>query len=401
MLSPTVPFPPVAGGEIRTFQILRRLAKHLDITLLCHEDGPTRALERATGIERALCGRAGGRVPSRRRLDLWRHSPHGIRLDLDPSFASALRELRDATRFDVVLVEHLYMLQYASLLPGVPVLLSAHNVESSKHARWFDGVPRPLRRRLRHWVQRRALVRAEENLAGRTEAVFAVSEVDCARLRRMNRGGRFLVAANGADLDHFRPRSRQSFEGPPAIVFVGSMSYEPNRRAAAFLKDRVLPLLSAALPGVSCHLIGSGSDEETRRLHAPAAGVHGHGFVEDVRPFLTRAQVLVAPITAGSGSRIKILEAMASGTPVVSTTLGAEGIACRDGVEIALADSPRALADAALALLRDRDACFRMGAAGRRLVEQRYGWERAAGGVAAEIERVLGVASSSAGCGAR
>ncbi len=114
-----------------------------------------------------------------------------------------------------------------------------------------------------------------------------------------------------------------------------------------------------------------------------------HGFVEDIRSYFEHAHVLVVPLVVGSGTRIKILEAMASGTPVVSTSIGAEGLECADGENIMITDSVAGLAAAVVRLLRNREECFRIGAAGRRLVEGKYSWDASAEVVRTEISRVL------------
>ena len=114
-----------------------------------------------------------------------------------------------------------------------------------------------------------------------------------------------------------------------------------------------------------------------------------HGFVEDVRPFFEECQILVVPLSVGSGTRIKILEAMATGTPVVSTDIGAEGIDYVDGENILIANSPQDLSAAVVRLLRDREECFRIGAAGRRLVERSYSWDSAAEVMRTEMAQIL------------
>jgi glycosyltransferase involved in cell wall biosynthesis len=167
------------------------------------------------------------------------------------------------------------------------------------------------------------------------------------------------------------------------------MYYRPNYQAARVLAQDVFPLVRERVPEAVCHLAGKTDNQEISELNHPERGVYMHGFVDDIRSYFERAQVLVVPLAVGSGTRIKILEGMASGTPVVSTSIGAEGLECTDGENILIADNATGLATAVVRLLRDREECFRIGAAGRVLVEGQYSWDASAEVVRAEILRVL------------
>jgi len=269
-----------------------------------------------------------------------------------------------------VLVDHLYMMQYARFVNPLPVFYSATDVETTKFARWYGNEHLSPKRRLRHWAQRLAIQWHESRLGKRALVTFATSTVDRDALCRMNRSGRFVVVPNGVDLSYFRPRSRESFSRPPRIFFVGTMYYRPNYLAARFLAQELFPLIRREVPDATCHLAGKTNEEDYSELHRPGMGVFMHGFVEDIRPHLEESQILVAPLRVGSGTRIKILEAMASATPVVSTTIGAEGLECAHEENILLADDLKGLAGACVRLLRDRAECVWLGMAGRRLVEQ-------------------------------
>jgi glycosyltransferase involved in cell wall biosynthesis len=167
------------------------------------------------------------------------------------------------------------------------------------------------------------------------------------------------------------------------------MYYKPNHLAARSLAHEIFPLVRREIPEATCHLAGKTGAQDYSELNRPELGVRMHGFVEDIRPFFEQCQILVAPLSVGSGTRIKILEAMATGTPVVSTTIGAEGLDYADGQNILIANTPSALSAAVVRLLRDPEECFRIGAAGRRLVERKYSWESAGDIMRTEIARVL------------
>jgi len=398
ILSPTLPYPPDSGGNIRLYHLAKRLSSTFEIHLLPgslpqsadHE----RALKAETGIAAIHHVEKVGRWTLRRRLwrrvDFWRYSPHSISLDVDPHYAETLKQLLRRYPFDVALVVNLYMFQYRKYLPGFPVFYNANDVESVKYRRWYKGDSLSSKRQLLHALQRVAITTFEARVATRSAAVFVTSPTDGAHFQRLGGRGRILVAPNGVDLDYFRARTADSFSGRPRILFMGSFFYKPNLDAARFLRDRLMPRLRAEHPEVSLDLVGNTARvPELASWHDPGHGVHFHGRVDDVRPFLRSCQVFVCPIFIGSGTRIKILEAMATGTPVVATAVGAEGIEGGDQQGIMIADSVEGMAAAVSQLLRDRALCAKVGRRGRELVEQRYGWDVAASVMAEAIERSL------------
>jgi glycosyltransferase involved in cell wall biosynthesis len=393
VLTPAFPYPPVSGGDIRIFHLLRRLSSTFSVHLFSYTGGPSERLIEETQIT-AVHARdpADARVHSwhpRQWIKFWRHAPHGLSLDVDPDYAQALRRVIARTGVHGILIDHLYMMQYARFVGTLPVFYSATDVETTKFARWYDGEHLSSGRRLLHWAQRRVIGWHESKVGKRARVTFATSALDRDTLLRINRTGRFVVVANGVDLSYFRPRRRESFSKPPRVFFVGTMFYRPNYLAARFLAHEVFPLIRRDVPDATCHLAGKTNDRDYSDLHRPEAGVYMHGFVKDVRPHFEESQILVVPLSVGSGTRIKILEAMATGTPVVSTAIGAEGLECSHGENILIANSASDLAAAGVRLLRDREECFRMGEAGRHLVERKYSWDASADVMRSEIARAL------------
>jgi glycosyltransferase involved in cell wall biosynthesis len=198
-----------------------------------------------------------------------------------------------------------------------------------------------------------------------------MSETDRQVLLAANPRLRVEVAPNGVDTHAFRPLPAP--EGPPALVFVGNMSYPPCVDAMVWFCSEILPLIRAQRPGVEMWIVGINPAPEVRRLEGD--GVHVTGRVPDVTPYYERSGVSVVPIRAGGGTRLKILEAMALGRPVVSTTIGAEGLDIMDGNHVLLADDPRQFAEKTLQLLSDAELYRRLAADGRALAVNRYDWD--------------------------
>jgi glycosyltransferase involved in cell wall biosynthesis len=192
------------------------------------------------------------------------------------------------------------------------------------------------------------------------------------------------------DTEHLQPDS--SPVDPEALLFVGSLNYRPNADGVAWFVEEVLPRVRRARPGAVLTIVGRGTPALLRRLAAP--GVIVAGAVDDVLPYLRRASVVVAPLRVGGGTRLKVLEGLSMAKPVVSTTLGAEGLDVADGEHLLLADEPAEMAGSILRLLADPALGRRLGDAGRALAVERYGWA----GAAARLEAFHAeVASARAG----
>ncbi len=179
------------------------------------------------------------------------------------------------------------------------------------------------------------------------------------------------VAPNGVDIEYFQPSPKPV--DPNSLVFTGLISYRPNTDAVLFFVHEVLPHIVKARPEAVFSIVGMGPPDEILRLASPNVKVTGE--VPDVRPYIQNASIFVVPLRMGSGTRLKVLEGLAMGKPMVSTRLGCEGIEVRDGEHLLMEDDPQAFAQAVVRLMEDRELSARLGTAGRALVEQNYSWE--------------------------
>ena len=197
---------------------------------------------------------------------------------------------------------------------------------------------------------------------------------------------RTMVIPNGVDLEFFSPLAQPAPR--QHLVFTGSMDWRPNQDAARYFAHEILPLLRQVRPELECTFVGRSPPPDIQSL-AAVPGFKLTGTVEDVRPYVERAAVYVVPLRIGGGSRLKILEALAMGRPVVSTTVGAEGLDVVNERHLLLADDPASFAKAVLRALDDRELCERLVAQGRRLVEQHYGWDALAEQFSGFIQEVV------------
>jgi glycosyltransferase involved in cell wall biosynthesis len=384
-----LPYPAMTGKRIRTLNLLRRLADRHNLTYLCHRNAdPTEARRaeeffRDHGIETVMVDRT---VPAKSGPGFYARLAANLLSPLPYSVAThASRALRRAlqthARLAPVDVWHCEWTPYAASLRGLPgpSLVMAHNVESQIWQRYFETETNALKR----WYigqQWRKFVRFERWAASEAELVVAVSDEDAARLRDEFGAPRVTVVENGVDVHHFVPPATAG--DPRQILFLGSLDWRPNLDAVALLLDQIFPAVQAEEPEARLVIVGRNPPEWLRRRGATSPGVAVHANVADVRPFLAKSGVLAVPLRIGGGSRLKILEALASALPVVSTQIGAEGLRLRSGEHLDVvpgeAEMPAALLNAMRHPDRARVQCRR----GRQVVLDEYGWD----GLAQKLE---------------
>ncbi len=396
-LCQTLPYPPDGGVQIRTYNVLRLLAEAFEITGLCFyrwKGGVVqREVETSVAALSELADVEAFRIPqehSRRRW-VWDHLRSLLvgRAYTDfvyesPDFESRLRELLASTRFDIVHADSLDLARYFPLVDGTPVVCVHHNVESALLSRRAQAE--------RTWWRRAYL----EHQAGRLEDLvrhwgervalnITVSEEDRQALEHLVPAGRFTVVPNGVDVDYFKPTPGRD-EG---IVFVGGSTWFPNRDALSYFSESILPILRQEGASAPVTWVGRASEAECRS-YARRYGIRLTGYVEDIRPHVRDAACYVVPLRVGGGTRLKILDAWAMGKAVVSTSIGCEGLAARDGENILIRDTARGFAEAVRDVLRDRELREHLGSSGRATVERLYSWVVIAGPM---IERYMELVS--------
>jgi glycosyltransferase involved in cell wall biosynthesis len=252
----------------------------------------------------------------------------------------------------------------------IPAVIVAHNVESMIWSRRAAVAGDPLRR----WffgLQAKRMEAFERAQMPRAAQLIAVSKADAQTFRAW--GARCVTVDNGVDLDFYAPDSTS--EVADRILFLASLDWFPNVDALNYFVGAMLPAIRRTRPQATLRIVGRRLDAANAARFAKVPGVEVIGEVDDVREELRVASVVVVPLRIGGGSRLKILEALAAGKAVVSTTVGAEGLAVEDAAHLRIADGPDAFAKAVCELLDDPRQRQVLGRAGRALVETRYGWD--------------------------
>ena len=375
MLANIVPYPARGGIHLRIFHLLKRIAEHHDVTLACHMwDEDDRAgidALNAAGIH-ATGALLRPWSPPRNLLPAVAGALRGVPPEVTQFAHAELHAIVQAGAYDLLHVEETILTPYVRSAPKnrhIPKVLTLHNIHFDQGRRIATVEP-TLRRRA--WKAGNAvwMRQYEPRVARLFDRCVTVSETDRELLLGCDASLRIEVVPNGVDTHTLQPLPEH--EGPPSLLLVGSMLYRPCADAAIWLVQDILPRLRARVPDLQVWIVGRGPTPDV--LSLAGAGVHIVGTVSDVTPWYQRATVAAVPLRAGGGSRLKILEAMALGRAVVSTTLGAEGLHVRDSENIVLADDAEAFANATLALLRDGALRTRLVKNARSLVEREYDW---------------------------
>jgi sugar transferase (PEP-CTERM/EpsH1 system associated) len=378
-----LPYPLVGGDRIRIYNLLSRIARRHEVSLAGFLEQP----EDAEGVPhlRELCARveAASFKPTSRLVKVLgmlgfglAGKPPELNLLHSDELATKIWRLAASVEFDVVQIEHSRMALYRETLPR-PVrsksILMFHNFISQQDKR-LSQIERRWVNKLRPLVNSMAMRRWEPRYAEKFDRCTTVSTVDRDLLLNANPRLHVDVIPNGVDIQKYEPLPAPS--AAPSLLFVGNMGYPPGADAAVYFCQEILPLIRRQLSATELWIVGRMPRPEVRQLNGD--GVHVAGQVDDVIPYYRQSAVCVVPLRAGGGTRLKILEAMALGRPVVSTTIGCEGLDVVDAQHLLIADTPRQFAEQTLRLLTDRQLYQRLSAQGRQLVEDRYDWDKIA-----------------------
>lgn len=272
---------------------------------------------------------------------------------------------------DLIQCEHLFVAPLQSSAPGVPCVLTEHNVESSAWRRQ-EAYSKRHSRQLGSEIEAKKLERWERQWMSRARVCIAVSETDARELRRWSGSKPVVVAPNGVDTERYAPPSGADLHRA-GMVFFGNLGYEPNGDAICYFCREIWPLVRANVPNASLSIVGPHASPELQAL-GQLPGVKIVGFVDDVRQHLWEAAICVVPLRGGGGTRLKILEALSAQCAVVSTSIGAEGLDLHPGAEIEIADSATEFANVTIKLLQDPEARAHLAERGRQAVAGRYDW---------------------------
>lgn len=375
LLTQVLPYPPDSGPTVKTWNVLKHLAGTHDVTLVSFVRGDqaddVRHLQRycravhTVPLRRSRLRDAGALVRS------WRSgTPFVIVRDDRAAMRQLVDRLARATRFDVAHADQANMAPYAARVSGARLILDAHNALWLAMQRLAETrQPGPVRRVLeREW---RALRRYEGALCRQFDAVLTVSEADRRALAAAADGAlHATVVPIAIDTQEVMPIERHP-DGD-RILHLGTLLWPPNADGVLWFLRDVLPLIRRARPGAIIDVIGARPPRAVSTAASSQPGVHIMGFVPDLTGALTRAAVLVVPLRAGAGMRVRILNGLAQEMPIVTTTVGCEGIDVVHGHHLLIADTAEEFTAATLRLLSNPNEASALGRNGRALIEDKY-----------------------------
>lgn len=388
-----VPYPPIGGAFQRNYNLLRLIAREHDVHLVAVRHKKvvyaSVSIEDALAALRPLCAslelvdlshRTG---PAALALGSARSMATGealsVRLYRSDALRSAIRGVVARVRPAVLQLDTIGLAQYLDEAAGAATVVGHHNVESAFLQRRVAFERNPLARVFfRHEAAR--LADYERAMCPRADVNVMVSNDDAAQLARET-GGRVAVVSNGVDIEAFVPVHRQP--GSRTLVFAGRQDQPANRDAIRHFARTAWPAIRAAVPDARLLVVGANPPADVQALASERAGIEVTGFVADVRPYFERAAAVVIPLRDGGGTRLKVIDAMALGMPVLSTTFGVSGLDLEPDRDVLLADDPAAFAAQAARLFNDVDLQARLGGRARAIAEARFGWPRIAADLSA------------------
>lgn len=384
IISHFIPYPPHGGALQRNFNLLKETAKNHDICLLTFTQRvllpDRRKIVDSVKIVSQYCKLIKiFKIPTDYNrikwylllfFNLFSLTPYSVWRYRSPAMIREMKKQLSEEHFDLIQIDTIALAQYAMLATDLPKILVHQNVESSLLLRRSANEKNPLVK-LYLFLQGKKLRRYERKVAPNFDINITVSERDKLYFEKVTPQARFEVVPNATDTEYFKPQRNVRSKD---LIFAGGLTWYPNKDAMLYFCNEIFPLIKKKLSGVKMNIIGRYPPREVQRLATNDSDINLLGYVKDVRAHIAEAAVYVVPIRVGGGTRIKVLDAMAMGKAIVSTSIGAEGLDVEDGKNILIADDPQEFADKTVEVLTTPALRQRLEQYARETVKK-YSWE--------------------------
>jgi glycosyltransferase involved in cell wall biosynthesis len=383
-LSHFIPYPPRGGAHQRSFNLLREAARRFETTLVAinHEGHPPDRLAAYASDLGRFCKHVlvwelpfawrGAGWWARLALNVFGQYPFGCRARWSSELAARWKEVLDGHADSLVHFDSIDLAPYFPPAASFHKVLNHHNCESAMARRRAQLEPQVFKRKFLE-IEATKIERLEKKFCPLFDVNLAVSDVDAKALGSHDPRARFCVVENGTDTHFFVPS--EAAPEPDSIIFSGSLGWYPNQSAIRFFDENIWPLIKQRRPQARFYVAGQTPPQSLVNWAQHDPRVTLVADPEDMRPWAARAAVFVCPIVDGGGTRLKILDALAMGKAVVSTSIGVEGLNVRNGEHLLVADAPQDFANQVLRLFDDPALRQTLAANGRAMVEECYSWD--------------------------
>lgn len=371
---PYSPIPPTFGGALRVYNLIKQMSKNHEVTLLTFGDeivkDQLKKHFKNSIKEIYTCDIPWGLIRKRflqLRSLTSKHSYFNL-VAKHKQMQVLIDEITSKNNFDIIQFEFPNMANYRINSDSLKII-DAHNVE---HIIFYHQwkYSKSIIRKIFYKLEYKKLQKDEVNLCQNQDALFVTSDNDVKLFNELVPQIPKYVIPNGVDTEYYHPYNQEP--EPNTLVFTGTLSYIPNSDAALYFIDNILPIIKKQIPDVKLYIVGNRPPKSL--IQKSSSDIIITGYVNDVRPYVWKSSIFIVPLRMGSGTRLKVLEAFAMKKPVVSTTIGAEGIETTNGENILIADEPKNFAENIIRLLRDKQLQQNLATSGYELVKNKYDW---------------------------
>lgn len=376
MLTPYLPYPLLSGGQIRTYNLLKQLAQKHEITLFAliknqHEKAYIKEIE--PFCEEVRVFKRSSKPFTLRNIIKTACStyPFLVMRNHVPEAVDAIKQELSEKSYDLVHAETFYMMPHIPKT-DTPVLLVEQTIEYLGYQSYAENKSLPLRLLLNFDIKK--IVHWEKHYWRKADVLITMSNNDRDYIQQyLNEPKKVRVVSNGVDTSWFAQKQRR-FLSNPTILYVGTFKWLPNVEAVTYLVDKIWPHIKELVPKAQLKIVGNAPTRQVKKLGEKNRGVEVVGRVNDIRDAFCSSHLLLAPVLSGKGTRYKILEAMASGTPIVATSTAVEGLKLKHKKHALVSDDPEQMADYAKQLINNSDLWETLSQNGRRFVQKEYDW---------------------------
>jgi len=384
LISHFVPYPLTSGALQRNYNLLREISKQHTVYMVTLTQkallSTINALQNAQDHVAPFCKTiAVFEIPSDKSkvglgilllLNLIKSTPYSVDRFYSKKMKVEIESVLKEKTIDVIHIDTIDLMQYVPKENKVPVVLNHHNIESALLTRRAKNAKNPFTK-LYAYVQAFKLKSYEKKMMPQAKVNIAVSDIDIQGFKKICPNANYQVVENGTDTEYFTPLGSWK---EPILIFAGGLNWYPNKDGMLYFCTKILPIIAKAIPNVLLQIIGQDPPKEFTQLAAQGLPIKVIGFVPDIRDYFANAAIQVVPLRVGGGTRLKILDALAMGKAVVSTSVGAEGLKLTPGKDLLIADTIEIFAQVVIELLGNMDKRIQLGAHGRATIESEYSW---------------------------